>query len=164
MDMFRISREEFEAFVEEGVEAIPEKFRVRIKNVAFLVRERPTAEQCRQHKLRPHETLFGLYEGIPHPARGESYGGLVMPDKITIFKKPIEAEATFLLEKWLSNSRHVYTIAKREGVFKREVQKLVMDTVWHEVAHHFGLDEKRVRWREREREQRNLRAHGILKQ
>ena len=125
-DMLEVSKEEFESFVREGVDAIPVKFRSLIKNVGFLVDNEPTAEQRRQNQLRPGETLLGLYEGIPRPARGAEYGGLVMPDRITIFKKPIEAE----------------------GDTGEEIRKLVIDTVWHEVAHHFGLDEREVRKRE----------------
>lgn len=158
--MLTVSPEEFESFVKEGVEAIPEKFRARINNAAFLVHEKPTAEQRRQHKLRPRETLFGLYEGIPHPARGENYGGLVMPDRITIFKQPIEAEARFLTEEHFSKYLRPYVFAKwgalLEQAFRDKVRKLVIDTVWHEVAHHFGLDEEGVA--ERERQRRHPRA------
>ncbi len=149
--MFKVSLEEFESFVKEGVEAIPEKFRSRIKNVAFLIDQNPMAEQRKQNSLRPRETLFGLYEGIPHPARGEGYGGLLMPDKITIFKKPIEAEARLLTRVRFSDKVRTYAIAERNKVFRREVRKLVVDTVWHEVAHHFGLTEENVEERERQR-------------
>ena len=154
--MFSTSREEFESFVKEGVEAIPKKFRTRINNAAFLVHERPTAEQRRQNKLRPRETLFGLYEGIPHPARGENYGGLVMPDRITIFKQPIEAEARLLTDEYFSKYLRPHAFAKRgaewEQAFRDNERKLVTKTVWHEVAHHFGLDEERVARRESERQ------------
>lgn len=158
--MPRVSLEEFESFVKEGVEAIPKKFRARIKNVAFLVHEQPTPKQRREQKLRPRETLFGLYEGIPHPARGEGYGGLVLPDRITIFKQPIEAEARFLLEEQFSNSVLQHTIAKWKEVFRNHVRQLVIDTVWHEVAHHFGLDEAGVEKRERERQ--NVSPRGKI--
>ena len=127
--MFKVSREEFEGFVGEGVEAIPEKFRSLIKNVAFLIDEEPSVEQRKQNHVSDDETLLGLYEGIPRPARGEEYGGLVLPDRITIFQKPIEEEAT-----------------NRE-----EVRQHALETVWHEVAHHFGLDEAAVERREEER-------------
>lgn len=127
--MFTVTLEEFEAFVREGVAAIPEKFRSLITNVAFLTDEEPTARQRAENSLSSEETLLGLYEGIPRPARGENYGGMVLPDRITIFKKPIESES-----------------ASRE-----EVRRCVIDTVWHEVAHHFGLDEEAVEKRERER-------------
>ena len=148
--MFEVSHEEFESFVVEGVQAIPEKFRALIQNVAFLVDDEPTEEQRKENHLHPGETLFGLYEGIPRPARGEEYGGLVLPDRITIFKHPIEEEANLCVEEQFSNSVHVYTLAKPE-LFKKEVRQHVIDTVWHEVAHHFGLDEDAVERRENER-------------
>ena len=162
--MLNISRKEFESFVREGVEAIPERFRSRIKNVAFLVRAKPTAPQRKRHGLLRGETLLGLYEGIPHTARGEWYGGFALPDKITIFKKPIEEEALLLLEDRFSNNRHVYTIAKmteeeEAKMFQSGVQKLVFDTVWHEVAHHFGLDEEKVE--EREKQRRRPKAERV---
>ncbi|MSU56380.1 MAG: metallopeptidase family protein [Candidatus Taylorbacteria bacterium] len=128
--MCTVTLEEFEMFVREGVEAIPEKFRSRITNVAFLTDEEPTAKQRAENGLVPEETLFGLYEGIPRPARGEGYGGLVLPDRITIFKRPIE----------------------EDSCTREEIRKHVIDTVWHEVAHHFGLDEEAVEKRERERQ------------
>ena len=156
--MFKVSLEEFESFVQEGVEAIPEKFRSRIANVAFLADDEPTSLLRQENKLRSDETLLGLYEGIPRPARGEGYGGMVLPDRITIFKKPIEEEATLFLEEQFSNSIRSYTIATSENdseeEFKKEVRRIVTDTVWHEVAHHFGLDEKTVERRERERERK----------
>lgn len=179
--MTSVSRKQFESFVRDGIEAIPEKFRSIIKNVAFLVGDKPTPEQRRQNRLTQNETLLGLYEGIPRPARGEEYGGLALPDRITIFKIPIEEEARFFAKEQFSFSMRSHTKAKpvktsegrspekisnteirsgepdasgdsyREELFKAEVKQLVIDTVWHEVAHHFGLDEPAVEKRERER-------------
>ena len=84
-----------------------------------------------------------------------------MPDKITIFKKPIEAEARLLMQTQSSNSIRSYAIAKitevekakRGSVLREKVRKLVSDTVWHEVAHHFGLTEREVEEREWQRQQ-----------
>src|SRR3989338_1139690 len=109
--MYTISQKEFEAMVACGVQEIPPKFRTRIKNAVFLTVDEPTAAQRKEQGLEADETLLGLYEGIPHPARGVEYGNLAMPDKITIFKKPIEIEATFLVEEYFSNSVRSYTIA-----------------------------------------------------
>lgn len=144
-----MKKSEFEELVKDGVEAIPTKFRALIENVAFLVDEEPSDEQCRQNRLAPEETLFGLYEGIPRPARGETYGGLVLPDRITIFQKPIEAEANLLAEEL--DSFRLRPQLKAKNAFKEEVRRIVSDTVWHEVAHHFGLDEGAVLKREEER-------------
>lgn len=121
-------RAEFERLVAEGIETIPEKFRERLENVAVVVEEAPTAEQRRKLKLRRDHDLFGLYEGIPQTKRGPNYFG-VLPDKITIFREPILAHA-------------------RDAA---DAKAIVRDTVWHEIAHHFGMDERAVRTRERSR-------------
>ncbi len=112
----------------EGLESVPEKFRRLISNVAIVVEDEPTPEQRRKLRLRPDHTLFGLYEGVPQTVRGGHYYW-VLPDKITIFRKPI-----------LDYARSA-----------EEVKLLVRDTVWHEIAHHFGMDEREVRRRERKR-------------
>ena len=126
-----MTRKEFEKLIEEGFLAVPEKFRKRMKNVAFLAEDEPSWSVRRQEKLTDNETLFGLYAGVPVSARGDFYGvGPTMPDTITIYQKPIEEEA--------------------KGDSAR-IRKFVHDTVWHEVAHYLGLDEEEVRKREEER-------------
>jgi predicted Zn-dependent protease with MMP-like domain len=117
-----MEREHFEKLVKEGVASIQEKFLGKLDNVAIVIEDEPTAEQRRKLKLRSGWTLFGLYEGIPRTARGSGYFG-VLPDKITIFMHPM-VEA-----------------ARNED----EVREMARDTVWHEIAHHFGMDEGRVR-------------------
>lgn len=128
-----MTREEFELLVEEEFErAIPEKFRPHIKNVAFLVDDEPSKEIREKEGLGPNETLLGYYHGVPTPARGDWYGlGATMPDTITLFINPILEEA--------AESGH-------------DVRKVIRDTIWHEVAHHFGMDEHEVRRREDERD------------
>lgn len=122
-----ISDREFENMVKEGLDLLPERFLRKLKNVAVVVSFEPSFQQKKELKLRPHSSLFGLYEGVPQTERGSFYSAL--PDKITIFKKPILGFA-----------------ANRE-----EAEKLIHETVWHEVAHHFGLNEQEVRERERKR-------------
>ena len=167
MTMLAVARRAFEEFVQEGVEAIPRRFRVLIKNVAFLVDDEPTQKQRRDNKLLRSETLLGLYEGIPRTARGEDYGGLVLPDRITIFKRPIEeaardscAENDAVQNARRSNNLRSWIIAMPDIVRRKyldAVRKIVIETVWHEVAHHFGLPEPEVRRRER----RRIRPRGL---
>ena len=130
-----MNHEEFEKLVaEEFPNAIPEKFRGKIKNVAFLVEDMPSAEVRQAERLGPNHTLLGYYRGIPHTARGDSYGvGNTLPDTITLYQTPIEIEATVL------------------GGGEENIRKVVRDTIWHEVAHHFGMGEQEVRRRERKR-------------
>ena len=118
--------EEFEQLVKEGIDSIDERFLAMLKNVEIVIEENPTSSQIQKLKLRG-AFLFGLYEGIPLTKR-ESYGQ-VLPDKITIFKNQIE--------KFYSNPE--------------DIKKAVKNTVWHEIAHHFGMDEYQVRQAEKKR-------------
>ena len=128
-----MTREEFEQLVgEEFEQAIPEKFRPHIKNVAFLVEDEPSTEVRATERLGDNETLLGYYHGVPTPARGDWYGmGTTMPDTITLYQLPIEHTAA------------------EDNV---PVAQVIRETIWHEVAHHFGMDEHEVRRREDERD------------
>lgn len=123
-----MTREKFEKIVAEGIDDIPERFLEKLNNVAVVIEDEPTSLQKKKLKIRSDWTLFGLYEGVPQVSRGVNYSG-VLPDKITIFQKPIEAAA--------KNDKEIKEIAK--------------NTIWHEIAHHFGMDEKRVRQAEAKR-------------
>ncbi|MBM3204078.1 metallopeptidase family protein [Candidatus Woesearchaeota archaeon] len=121
-------KKQFEKLVKEGIKAIPEKFLCLIDNVGVVVEDWPTTGQRKKFHLRKNETLFGLYEGIPKTVRGAGYNA-VLPDKITIFMGPILEEAEN----------------------EEEIKKLVKETVWHEIAHHFGLSERGVREAEKKK-------------
>ena len=114
-----MTQEEFKKLVAEGIEMVPKRFLEKLNNVAICVEDTSPGKQGSQ--------LLGLYEGVPQTDR-QNYGQ-VLPDKITIFKKPIE----------------------RIARSKAEVRQIVADTVWHEIAHHFGMDEGRVRRAEQKR-------------
>jgi predicted Zn-dependent protease with MMP-like domain len=138
----------FEQLVSEGIEAIPPRFLKKLENVAVVIADTPTREQLKQNHIPEDETLLGLYEGIPLVERGEAYGGLVLPDKITIFKLPILDEAA-------KSSRHGGMIARpTKGGFRgddeHEIRRVVKETVWHEIAHYFGYDDEEIEEREEE--------------
>jgi len=118
-----MNREAFEELVAEALELLPDEFRQRLENIDVLVDDWPTRAQCRSVGLRRNETLFGLYEGIPHTQRSTQYN-LVMPDRIWIFQGPIE-------EAFGQNPHRL----------RREVCRVVL----HEIAHHFGIDDDRLR-------------------
>ncbi|MBI5456119.1 metallopeptidase family protein [Candidatus Kaiserbacteria bacterium] len=125
-------KEEFEKLVEEGFERLPEWVRQKIKNVALLVEDEPSKEVRKQEGLGPDETLLGYYQGIPLSARGDLYGvGVTMPDTITLYQEPIEEAAA------------------EDGM---PVAQVIADTIWHEFAHHFGMDEHEVGEREKKRD------------
>lgn len=127
-----MKQEEFEKLVAEGYERLPEWVRQKINNVALLVEDEPSEEDRKNEGLSDDETLLGLYKGIPLSARGEFYGvGMTLPDTITLYRLPI-------LEA-----------AEEE---KKDVREVVAETIWHEFAHHFGMDEHEVRNREHKRD------------
>jgi predicted Zn-dependent protease with MMP-like domain len=126
-----MQRNAFDVCVAEGFERLPEWVRLKIRNVALLVEDKPSDEDRKLQNLGDDETLLGLYKGVPLNERGSHYGeGFVMPDTITLYRLPI-------LE------------AAEEDAL--DVRDVVADTIWHEFAHHFGIDEDGVRALERER-------------
>ena len=129
--MRKLNQKEFEKIVKSGIKAIPEKFLQKLKNVAIIVEDEPTPAQKKKLNIHAGWTLFGLYEGVPQLERGVNYSA-VLPDKITIFQNPIE------------------TAAKD----KNDIKVIVKNTVWHEIAHHFGMNEDRVRQVETKRKKR----------
>jgi predicted Zn-dependent protease with MMP-like domain len=122
-----MTKEKFEELVNEGIKAIPKKFLEKLDNVDIVIEDEPTPYQLRKLKSQEDFLIFGLYEGVPQTKRGNY--SQVLPDKITIFQKPIER------------------IAHSE----EEVKEIVKNTVWHEIAHHFGMDEKKIREAEQKR-------------
>lgn len=128
---------EFEELVGKTWDAMPERFRKRVENVALLVEDEPSEDLRKQEGLGPGETLLGLYHGIPATERGELYGiGGVVPDTITLFRLPILEEAHELLHE------------RGLGTFSAAVEEAVRETLWHEVGHYFGLSEGEIDERE----------------
>jgi len=117
-----MDRAAFDRLVQEALSTIPEEFKIRLDNVELLIADWPTSEQLRRAGLAPGRTLFGLYQGIPQTRRGGGYA-LVPPDTITLFRGPIVAA----------------------GHSRPDVAYIIRRTVLHEIAHHFGFDEERLR-------------------
>jgi predicted Zn-dependent protease with MMP-like domain len=119
---------DFDLLVEDAYAAIPPRFRKRLHNVAIVVEAEPSGVQLARSRTPRGSTLLGLYEGRPLTARSV-FDGFAMPDRITIFQGPHE----------------------RLAQSPEHLAKLVKDTVWHEVAHYFGMNELQVRAAERRR-------------
>ncbi len=121
MQHLEVSDEQFDHIISEALDRLPQKYIKGLNNVAIIYEDEPTKEQRVKLKLRCNETLLGLYEGIPLTRRNSGYN-LVLPDKITLFKNPL--------------------IAKSESFddFKEQVRH----TLWHEIAHFYGLDHDRI--------------------
>ena len=119
---------EFDHIVEEACKRIPARFRKRMNNVAVTVEMEPSQVQLAHARVAPGCTLLGLYEGRPLTQRSV-FEPWAMPDRITIFQGPHE----------------------RMARSPEHLRELVSATVWHEIAHYFGMDERQVRAAERAR-------------
>src|SRR5258707_4681523 len=119
---------DFDALVEQAMRRIPLRFRKRMENVAIVVEPEPTPAKLRGARVGRGATLLGLYQGRPLTRRSV-FDGFAMPDQIILFQGPHERMAS-----------------RGEPLLK-----LISDTLWHEVAHYFGLDERQVRAAERRR-------------
>jgi predicted Zn-dependent protease with MMP-like domain len=112
----------FDRLVTEALDELPRRFRRQLRNIAVVVETEPSQALLEEMGLWPHRTLLGLYQGVPLPRRGCLSYGNVLPDRITIFQKPIEAMCRT----------------------PDEIKAAVKDTVKHEIGHYFGLDDERL--------------------
>lgn len=118
--MFEISDEHFQQLIDRAFDRLPALHRDNVKNVALLYEQEPSPEQRVKLELRHDQTLLGLYEGVPLSQRqGATH---LFPDKITLFKGPLTA--------MVSN--------------EHELQEEVYHTLWHEIAHYYGLDHDQI--------------------
>jgi predicted Zn-dependent protease with MMP-like domain len=109
----------FEELVERAVAAIPMPFAEALDDVAIVIEDEPTAEQLGADAAAD-DTLYGIYEGVPRTAWGSDWEP--MPNRITLFRLPLEAD-----------------FADPD-----ELEDEVWLTVVHELAHHLGIDEDRL--------------------
>lgn len=105
-----INETQFQQLVAEALDALPAEIGSHIENVAILIEDEHSEEE-----------LYGLYEGIPQSER-DDYGGLVLPDRITLYRLTLCADSNDL----------------------EDLKDEVLVTVIHEVAHHFGIDDDRL--------------------
>jgi predicted Zn-dependent protease with MMP-like domain len=110
---------DFHELVERALEGLPPELSELLDNVAIVVDDWPGYSTPLVADA-PYDTLYGLYEGVPLTERGAGYHG-TLPDKITIFRGPLERDFT-----------------------RRELEEEIRITVVHEIAHHFGIDEERL--------------------
>ncbi len=109
---------DFYELVERALEGLPPELSALLENVAIMVEDWPDSSMLLSDD--PEDTLYGFYEGTPLTERGEWYSG-VLPDRITIFRGPLERDFA-----------------------REELEEEVRITVVHEIAHHFGFDEERL--------------------
>ncbi|MGE0133504.1 MAG: metallopeptidase family protein [Dehalococcoidia bacterium] len=114
-----MDRMRFRRLVHRALRSLPPEVHDALNNVAIVIEREPSAEDLRRAGLRPGQTLFGLYVGIPLTERSDY--GLTLPDRIVIYQGPLE--------------RHFHP---------RDIPREVATTVRHELAHHFGIDDPRL--------------------
>jgi predicted Zn-dependent protease with MMP-like domain len=119
--MIEVSDEEFQQLIDQALGELPGEHVKNIQNVAILYEDVPTPEQRQKLALRHDQTLLGLYEGLPLSQRQ----GMIRlyPDKITLFRQPLQWQAGNL----------------------EELKEAIKHTLWHEIAHYYGLDHDKIR-------------------
>lgn len=125
--MIQVDDKQFDKIVSQAIDAIPPLYQKHLQNVAFITEDDPSPEQLYKLRLFRGELLFGLYEGVPLPQRQGTTK--LLPDKITIFKNP-----ALMVSRSLD-----------------ELREHIRHTVWHEVAHYYGLDHDRIHQLENKR-------------
>jgi predicted Zn-dependent protease with MMP-like domain len=118
--MIEVSNDEFQELINEALSELPGEHVRNIKNVVILYEEIPTLEQREKTNLRDNQTLLGLYEGTPLSQRQGMTR--VYPDKITLFKRPLEFSASSLVD----------------------LKERIKHTLWHEIAHYYGLNHDQI--------------------
>ncbi len=120
--MVVLSRSQFEALVEQALADLPAEILQHMDNVAITIADWPSSSEMERARVTYPRQLFGLYEGIPLTKRGTHYH-LVVPDRIILYRGPLQA------------AHHTLPTLREQ----------VRRTVVHEIAHHFGISEARIR-------------------
>lgn len=120
--MYELTDKQFDALITRAMDELPQEYITGLDNVAIVMADNPTEEQQVKMKLREEgKILLGLYEGIPLTQRGNGYT-FVLPDKITLFKHSI-----------------LRVVTSEEQLFEQ-----IKRTLWHEIAHYYGLNHNRI--------------------
>ena len=128
-----MDRSSFEQLIENALTRLPRKFKQKIRNIAIEVEDSPSPEILQDMGIE-RGTLFGLYQGVPLTQREWNYGN-VLPDRITIYQRPIEQAASS----------------------PAEIEEIVLDTVIHEIGHYFGFDDDELYRIEKEKRKKDTR-------
>ena len=118
-----MNRNEFEALVRDVLEKLPKEFKDKLQNVDVVIEENLDMNTIKTLGLGAKGRFLGLYQGVPLKDRTHYYG-IVMPDKITLYKQNIEL------------------VCKTTGL---DILEEVRHVIQHEIAHHFGISDKRLK-------------------
>lgn len=120
MEDIELTDQDFDQLITRAMDELPQQYITGLLNVAIVMADEPSEEQRNRMHLEDR-LLLGLYEGTPLPARGSGWSGMI-PDKITLFKRQI-----------IAASRN------RDELFEQ-----VKRTLWHEMAHYYGLSHEEM--------------------
>lgn len=120
--MIHVSENEFQQYMEQAMESIPEIFKEKMDNIAFIAEQYPSESDLSRLGMNDGRHLLGLYSGIPFTHRNTWYAG-TMPDRIILFQRNIEAICGSV----------------------EELVKKIREVVVHEIAHYFGMTDKEIR-------------------
>jgi len=115
-----MDRPAFEKLVQNSLRSLPRRFKQKMENITIEIEDHPSPALLRDMGIESG-TLFGLYQGVPLTEREWNYGN-VLPDRIVIYQRPIEAAAS-----------------SSEGI-----EEIVRDTVMHEIGHYFGFSDSEL--------------------
>ena len=121
-----LTDQQFDDLISKAMDELPQQYIKGLDNVAIVYADWPDQYQAGKAGIREGNILLGLYEGIPLTQRGGNYT-FVLPDKITLFKHSILMVS--------SDAQQLYEQIKR--------------TLWHEIAHYYGLDHDRIHFLEK---------------
>jgi predicted Zn-dependent protease with MMP-like domain len=120
MSSRRVSRQEFEKYVDEALTGLPAQFRKYLENIVIVVEEEPLDEDYEECEVPDDEDLFGIFRGVPFFERGSTVSHL--PAQIAIFRGPI----------------------LRACATRGEAVREIRDTVVHEIGHMLGLADEEM--------------------
>jgi len=117
-----MERSEFEGLVATALDSLPDFIQEKMTNVEVLIEPQPSQQALARAGVPRGHTLLGLYSGVPLTSRTHNYA-MVPPDTITLYQYPIE----------------------RSAGTQEKIPDVIRHTVMHEVAHHFGISDDRLR-------------------
>lgn len=119
--MMQLTDDQFDQLITRAMDELPQEYITGLENVVIVQADDPTPEQLEKMKIDHNHLLLGLYEGIPLTQRGGGFSGM-LPDKITLFKNSILA------------------IVSSDTELLEQIKR----TLWHEIAHYYGLNHSHI--------------------
>lgn len=119
--MIELTDQRFDELISQAMQELPQEYILNLQNVVIVQQDEPTPAQVERMKLDSHSVLLGLFEGVPLTAQGSGYSGM-LPSKITLFKHSIQS------------------IVNTEAELFAQIKR----TIWHEIAHYYGLNHSHI--------------------